>query len=88
MVKNHSLPDQSLTNNEKDTNFEKCFFEIPYVGIDQKWFGNRLSELTKRTFENFRVHFVIFKINHYFQLKSYMPQCLEFKCCVSVYVYM
>ena len=48
MVKDHSLPDQSLPDNEKGTDFEKCFVKIPYVGIDSKWFANRLPQLIKR----------------------------------------
>ena len=36
MIKNHSLSDQSLHDNEKDTDFEKCFVKIQYVGIDSK----------------------------------------------------
>ena len=48
MVNVHYLPDRSLPDNEKDTDFEKCIVKIPYVGIDSKWFVNRLYELTKR----------------------------------------
>ena len=67
MVKDHSLPAQSLPDHEKDTDFEMCFVKIPYVVIDSKWFANRLSELIKRQFGiKPRVLSVTFKINCYF----------------------
>ena len=50
VINDHPLPDQFIPDNEKDTCFEKCFVKIPYVGIESKWFANRLSELVKRQF--------------------------------------
>ena len=74
MVKYHSLPDQSLPDNERDTDYEQCFV----VGVGSKWFANRLFKLMKRQFGiKLGALFVTFKINHYFQLKSNTPHVLS-----------
>ena len=49
MVKNQSLSDHSSPD-KNDIDFEKCFVKIPDVGVNSKWFANRLSDLIKGQF--------------------------------------
>ena len=78
MVKDHSLPDQYLSDNNVNTDFEKCFVKISFIGIDSKWFANRLFAVIKRQFKiKLRVLFVTFKINCYFQLKLHTSHVLS-----------
>ena len=74
-------------NKEKDTDFQKCFVKIPYVGIDSKWFANCSTDLIQCLFGiKLQVIFVTVKINRYFQLKSKTPRILgstvvyQFRC--------